>query len=37
MLPLVTIAFAVYFWARSGELQTSVPLPDTSPAAVVNL
>jgi len=34
MLPLVTIAFAVYFWARRGELQTSLPLPDSSPAAV---
>lgn len=34
MLPLVTIAFAVYFWARRGELQTSVPLAYTSPAAV---
>ena len=34
MLPLVTIAFAVYFWARRGELQTSVPLADSSAAAV---
>ena len=34
MLPLVTIAFAVYFWARRGELQTPVPLADGSPAAV---
>jgi len=33
MLPLVTIAFAVYFWARRGELQTSVTLPESAPPA----
>jgi hypothetical protein len=32
MLPLVTIAFAVYFWARRAELQTPVPLADSSRA-----
>lgn len=35
MLPLVTLALAVYFWARRGELQTPVPLADSSRAAVV--